>query len=285
VSKRPVKETAAQVKRLCAELDEKASRLEAVESALEAARAALLRQTQLNTRTIEDARRAERGRDEARAEIATLKRCIAIVEGQRDEARSALATERGCFKSAQDDAELLERERDEARSERDALQEAYTADVARLRAELAEKRARFAECLQDRDYFRAQLAARPEPVVINEALAKSLAEAYLRNADKPQPMLHALRSVLGERVAAVVEPLSQESGGQLGAALPSLTDRVVAVEREQEVQRHAALDRDEIIGAMSYALKIVAVVLNGSSLQDRMTQAISHLQALEDASK
>lgn len=134
---------------------------------------------------------AERERDEARAELGQVADDRDACFKRAAEARAEVAKLETVVRENMRKADDHRRQRDEAR--------AYAAD---LEQRLAVKSGAFDLSAQNEQRLAAQLAARPEPVVIDEALAERVYTEFTnRGGCDPDDILAALRSVLGDKVS------------------------------------------------------------------------------------
>jgi predicted nucleic acid-binding Zn-ribbon protein len=216
----------------------------------------------------------ERERDALRQELAEVTGQAEQVDGdlallrrERDEARAQLACERdrvrvtaGKLERADDYIESLEEHREglhtkieslEARlcEERDRAGSA-SKDACALDGQLAVMRGRVAE-------LEAQLAARPEPVVIDEALAERVCEELLRRHGSygtKEGVLAALRSVLGEKVSVAAPRTDDQRAYELlsdecGVLINECRDHRAELDKLRAELQAAQEERDRHEGA------------------------------------
>ncbi len=162
---------------------------------------------------------------------------------ERDEALAKVAKLETAAQEAMRKADDHRRQRDEAlqdrqllRMQRDQLQK----ELAACQAEVGLRGARIEE-------LQAELAARPEPIVVDEALAARIYHAWTNaRGTSRAAMLEALRSVLGERFS-VAAPEPTDAGDHWESLCQ--TERELREESEKECDKLRALLEDANIRA------------------------------------
>jgi tetratricopeptide (TPR) repeat protein len=158
---------------------------------------------------------------------------IERAERERDALRQELAEVTGQAEQVDGDLTLLRRERDEARAELEHAEQVAVDARDIFRREI--------------EGLKAQLAVRPEPVVIDEALAARVQYAWnTAPGCDAATMLAALRSVLGEKVS-VAGPESEN--GACVNCLRNLGEYKAA----HEAWREACAERDKLRAELQLA--------------------------------
>jgi hypothetical protein len=154
-------------------------------------------------------------------------------ERERDALRRELAEVTGQAEQVEGDLALLRRERDEARAELEHAEQVAVDARDIFRREI--------------EGLKAQLAARPEPVVIDEAFAARVQYAWnTAPGCDAKTMLDALRSVFGEKVS-VAGPESEN--GACVNCLRNLGEYKAA----HEAWREACAERDKLRAELQVA--------------------------------
>jgi predicted nuclease with TOPRIM domain len=157
---------------------------------------------------------------------------IERAERERDALRQELAEVTGQAEQVEGDLALLRRERDEARAQLEEANAANDRDFALVQEECRE--------------LRSKLAARPEPVVVDEALASKVCDVlYAQGLYWTRDgVFDALRSVLGDKVS-VAGPQSQPT---TEAALAIVSRAGYHILSAESLERHQKLldERDKL---------------------------------------
>jgi hypothetical protein len=181
----------SQFARLCSELNEKASRIERAERERDALRQELAEVTGQAEQVDGDLALLRRERDDALQKVTELTAAIETGPDDLDyEAlRAQVKTLDLMLTATRETVVSVERERDEARAQLEEANAANDRDFALVQEECRE--------------LRSKLAARPEPVVIDEALAERVTIAIQEDKSDTwsRSVYRALRSVLGEKVS------------------------------------------------------------------------------------
>jgi hypothetical protein len=197
---------------------------------------------------------------------------IAVVERERDALRQELAEVTGQAEQVEGDLALLRRERDEARAQLEEANAANDRDFALVQEECRE--------------LRSKLAARPEPVVIDEALAERVCEELLRRHGSygtKEGVLAALRSVLGEKVSVAAPRTDDQRAYELlsdecGVLINECRDHRAELDKLRAELQAAQEERDRHEGAN---------ILNRNALRllREQHEALRALVAVHDSDK